>query len=329
MPRSHTSTDTRTGRHIAAIGDVHGHLQLALAVAALWQQEQQVELDAVFLCGDVGCFTDEAQLDAATRRHARSNPIELEFLTQWSATPPAPWLRHIFLPAELGGLGLRCPVVFVHGNHEGFEALDDFAARPIPPATVPVAELPAVDTLGRIQYLPSGWVTELASGITVSGVGGIDPSQRPGPRYHPLAHISTRAVESLLHRASPVDIFLSHQGPAATQGDGHGSPVLDDLAELPVARLWFHGHSVLKKDIRRVGLAGYTQVVPLGGIDFPISGAEQDRPGREGWAWATLEGTSASVDRRAPPWLGGFNRQHWVTAQDGLLVCPPLAGAVA
>lgn len=119
--------DTRN-HLLCVIGDTHGHLQLGLCVAARWQQESNVSFDAVLLCGDVGTFIDESQLDSTTRRHAKANPCELEFLKQWASEPPARWLHKIFLPVDDGGLGLECPVVMVHGNHEGFPHLFELAA---------------------------------------------------------------------------------------------------------------------------------------------------------------------------------------------------------
>src|SRR5438105_526999 len=52
---------------LAVVGDCHGHLQLALGALARWQQELGCRFEAVFLCGDVGTFTQEGQLDSATR----------------------------------------------------------------------------------------------------------------------------------------------------------------------------------------------------------------------------------------------------------------------
>src|SRR5690242_13097868 len=117
---------------IAAVGDTHAHLQLALCMLARWQREIGANFDAVFLCGDVGTFTDAAQLDNATRRHAKSNPCELEFFQQWSTAPQAHWLDAIFASTTSGGLGLACPVVMVHGNHEGFEHLERLAPKKRP-----------------------------------------------------------------------------------------------------------------------------------------------------------------------------------------------------
>jgi hypothetical protein len=93
------------GATVCVIGDVHGHLQLGLAMAARWQKELGIAFDAVFLCGDVGTFTADRQLDSTTRRHAKQNPCELEFLTQWSTSPKSPWLDSIFASVSQGGLG--------------------------------------------------------------------------------------------------------------------------------------------------------------------------------------------------------------------------------
>ena len=55
---------------VCVIGDVHGHMQLALLMAARWQVELGAHFDAVLLCGDVGAFSAADRLDKATRRHA-------------------------------------------------------------------------------------------------------------------------------------------------------------------------------------------------------------------------------------------------------------------
>jgi hypothetical protein len=90
---------------LCVIGDVHGHIQLGLCVAARWQRELAVTLDAVFFCGDVGTFTSADQLDSTTRRHAKANPCELEFLYQWAAGGEPRWLGKIFETPEGGAWG--------------------------------------------------------------------------------------------------------------------------------------------------------------------------------------------------------------------------------
>jgi hypothetical protein len=162
---------------ICAVGDVHGHMQLALGVAARWQQELDVEFDAVLLAGDVAAYADESRLDQATRRHAQMNPCEVELLRHW-IDPPAPWLDGIFAAVSDGGLGLICPIVMVAGNHEDFDHLESIKPASRSPRPVRVTDLPRVDPAGRISYLPNGWRCETARGIVIAGLGGLERNQR-------------------------------------------------------------------------------------------------------------------------------------------------------
>ena len=311
---------------IAVVGDVHGHLQLACAMLARWQDELGVRFEAVFLCGDVGTFTDPSQLDSATRAHAKTNPCELEFLHQWSTSPPAPWLDYIFKAQEAGGLGLDCPVVMVHGNHEGFDHLESLVPTAIPGRPVAIHKLPPVDPHGHIRLLPSGWRAELSSGLVVAGVGGIHPGQRAAD-YHPMAYLDEAAVEHLLE-AGPVDVLITHQGPSHVQGT-KGSELLDLLLDGGTARVWFHGHSINTPEPTQVGPGGQCLVVPLGDIAFhcPRGAPRQDfayEVGQHGWARATIGARQVSVTKETPSFFREFRRTHW-TIRDGLLVCPPLA----
>ena len=306
---------------IAAVGDTHGHLQLACCVMAQWQKELEVKFEAVFLCGDVGTFTDESMLDSATRAHAKRNPCELEFLWQWSADPQAPWLDYIFESEEEGGLGLECPVVMVHGNHEGFEYLGTLvpAERPEDPAKI--EDLPAVDTNGHLQLLPSGWQTVLPSGCVVAGVGGID--ERFGKYPHPMAYVDDGAILSLLEHG-PVDVLVTHQGPREVQKH-KGSDRLQVLLDEGLAKVWFHGHSIVAPEPTRAGRAGNCLVVPLGDIAFSGRGSGAGTPGADGYAHAFLGEGGARVVKEAPRSLNQFWLYNWPRARDGRLVCPPLA----
>ena len=293
----------------ALVGDVHGHLQLALCLVARWQRELRVTFDAVFLAGDVGTFTDGGPLDSATASHAKRNPCELEFATHWSRTPPAPWLDAIFRPE---GLGLTCPVVMVHGNHEGFAHLRSVAPRRRPAGPVAVDDLPAVDTGGRIRYLPTGWRVRTGGNHVVGGVGGMEPGQRRS-RYDPMAYVDPAAVAAL-SAAGGLDLLVTHQGPTAVQGD-HGSPALDPL--LAAARVWCHGHST---PVGHVTPVGSCTVVPLGDIAFDRRG----EPGQHGLAHVTFGGGDPVVTQATPPFWREYRQKLWPVAADGRLVCPDL-----
>jgi hypothetical protein len=303
---------------VAVVGDVHGHLQLALCMLARLAREESLALDAVFLCGDVGTFTADAQLDNATRRHARTNPCELEFLWQWATDPPAPWLDGIFQSAREGGLGLDCPVVMVHGNHEGFAHLEELT-RELPAQPVSVCDLPAVDPCGRIRWLQSGWCLRLDTGHVVGAVGGIERSQRPVD-YHPLAFIWDEPVLRLAY-AERLDLVVTHQGPSRVQGE-HGSVTLDLLLKERVIPLWCHGHSRPQTDITRIE---GTEVVPLGDIAF--AGPARDDPGEEAIAIVELTPVLACTRFSALPFWREYRRHRWTSTDRGL-VSPDLAHLV-
>jgi predicted phosphodiesterase len=304
---------------ILVVGDVHGHLQLALCVAARWQEELRAEFDAVLLCGDVGVFPDVSKLDRATLRHAERNPCEIEFPLQWATEPPAPWLDSIFLPKEDGGLGLLCPVAMVHGNHEDFDHLASLVQGRPPAEAVPMGNLPAVDPGLRIRYIPSGWKAATPSGLVVAAVGGIEDNRRK-PGRHPLAWIDEGAVLNLA-AGGPTDVLITHQGPSGAQED-HGSETLQILLDAQVASLWFHGHSVRNPDPPQTGR---TRVVPLDDIPFSGSGARGGEAGEGGWAIASFEDGTVQAAREKPPFLSDFNLNRWRRRKDGLLICPPLA----
>lgn len=311
---------------IAVVGDVHGHLQLACAMVARWQKELDTKFEAVFLCGDVGTFTDESQLDSATRAHVKKNPCELEFLKQWSIVPQAPWLDYIFKPEEEDGLGLTCPVVMVHGNHEGFDHLARLVPTGFPEEPVTTADLPPVDTNGHIRLLPSGWRIVMSSGSVVAGIGGIERGQRRAA-YHPMAYIDEDAIEQLLD-CGEVDALITHQGPSGIQGEG-GSDLLQILLDEGVARTWFHGHSIRQPDSTHAGPRKRSLVVPLGDIAFhvPRKAPYQRFPyevGKKGWAYATYSGENVSVVKETPGFFREFRRTSWTT-KDELPICPPLA----
>lgn len=323
MSKRSTNRPRQTAGGIGVSGDVHGHLQLALCAWALEQQRSGRPLDAILLCGDVATFTDASPPDRATRRHAREDPCELEFL-QWSRDPPAPWLEGIFADPRAGGLGLTAPVIMVHGNHEGFDHLARVAQghTAIPDAPVTPDDLPAVDALGRIRYLPSGWRVATGGGVVVGGIGGIQPGHRAGAGYPDAAYIDERAVAELL-RAPAVDVLLSHQGPARVHGPAKGAEVLDPLLDRRPPQIWVHGHA---RQERAVTTVGATSVVPLGNATFDRKA--EWRVAREGWCELRMEADRLEAVPLRPRAIHELARSRWHTTPDGELVAPHLASWV-
>ena len=165
-------------------------------------------------------------------------------------------------------------------------------------------------------------MTATADGVTIAGVGGIEPGQRRA-KYHPMADIDERAVADLLDGPRP-DVLLTHQGPAAVQGD-HGSLTLDVVLESNGRpRFWFHGHST---PVREPTPIGETLVVPLGDVTFGKSGHRSNDPGLEGWCLLDLFADLQHALRRdPPPFWRELRRTFWKrVGWDGALVHPELA----
>lgn len=237
---------------------------------------------------------------------------------KWRPTNPNHRTRPQLL-VEMLGLGLDCPVVMVHGNHEGFTHLERLVPPGFPGEPVPLYQLPAIEPHGRIRLLPSGWQALTLSGHLVAGIGGIEEGQRQA-RYHPMAYIEDNAVERLLH-LDKSHILLTHQGPSAVQGD-HGSPTLQVLLDEGIASTWFHGHST---PFPNPVQAGATWVVPLGDIAFPGRGPRAHEAGEDGWAIVTLKGNNVLVDKGTPPFLREFRQTKWTRSSDDRLISPTLA----
>ena len=170
---------------VCVIGDVHGHLQLALGVAARWQEEMDEPFEAVLICGDISTFATVDRIDRATRRFSQVNPCEIEFPAQWMKPEESPWLDGIWAPKDEGGLGFDAPVIVTYGNHEDFDLIAASTPDGIPLEPVEISDLRALDPGGRILLLPSGWRVRLPSGLVVGAIGGIQPGQRPKPDTRP------------------------------------------------------------------------------------------------------------------------------------------------
>ena len=143
----------------------------------------------------------------------------------------------------------------------------------------------------------------------------MEPGQRSA-KYHEMAYIEEDAVLHLACHAGPLDILLTHQGPALMQDD-HGSPTLDTLLQPPIARFWFHGHSTPIREPRQIGI---TTVVPLSDMAF-----HHGEPGAQGWSILELGGSSHTLTTTPPSFLRESRQKYWTHTPHGLLVHPNLA----
>ncbi|MCW8132355.1 MAG: hypothetical protein KIS92_18555 [Planctomycetota bacterium] len=310
---------------VFVVGDLHGHVQLALAMIAQWNREDTD--GAIFLLGDAGLFSRPEQVDEAARARAVHNPCELEFLTQWADPAGAPWLPWIFASRKDGGLGVTCPVVLVHGEQDPPELYAEHLRAPLPHAPAPVASLPRIGPGGWLRYLPSGWRCALPSGRIVAGLGGVEA--RGAGECPPEARLDPERVAAV-RAGAPVDLLLTHQGPAAAQGKRSGSRLLDSLLDPPVAPVWCYSHAPLRHTNPPELRVNFPEGRPvlLKQIQSPAFSVKNGAPGAPGVdAWASVHLGEQRWVRPASGTLD-FHARHWKKLKDGRLVAPSLAARV-
>jgi hypothetical protein len=275
---------------------VHGHLALLYAILGRWQRESGQRIALILQVGDLGCFPRPA-LDQATRRHAERDPEELGFAEFAGERPPATLLDP------------RPPLVFIPGNHEDFDFLQECEASGDPSASVyPVSRD------GRIMALRSGHIwpstpESPSSPLRIAGVSGV-AHRRHKRHLHPRLHLRDEEALALAERGrGSVDILISHERPAGTEGafrhDLGGSEALRLLIEATEPRLAFFGHY----DRAGEWSVGDTRVIGLGGCGYERWGAWRVK--RDGIAMVEWTGESAAVERLGPEWLVGATRDEW------------------
>ena len=128
---------------IAVLGDLHGHIDLALSILAKFEKENNVKLDEILQVGDFGYFPYPfLRLDRATKRFAEKDPEELGFSSKFLERTETS--ERYFRDPES-----EMPrTVFIAGNHEDGEALSQL------PQNTPTP----VDFFRKFVFLPSGVV---------------------------------------------------------------------------------------------------------------------------------------------------------------------------
>jgi len=207
--------------NIAIFADIHGRILLAFKLCARWQRETGERIDLVLQAGDLGAYPDQSRLDRATINHARSDPSELGFSSDF--VQPRADAAQILAQTPF-------PLIFVRGNHEDhgwLDALEAQSADPIFP----------IDAYERIFCLKTGQPYTFRADdeqITLLGVGriGAPPGAKAEAKY-----IQPYELERLY---SPdkltCDILLTHD---TAQGMEEIRLILDAIKPA----YHFHGHN--------------------------------------------------------------------------------------
>ena len=203
------------------IGDVHGHIFHVLLLVALCQTERKEKYDLIIQVGDLGVWPDPDRADAATKRFAAMDPTEFDF--QYLLRPNA--IQRKFLSTVRRAL--NAPVLFIRGNHEDMQWLQEHQTGPI-------------DDFGLFQYVADGAVVE-REGMRIAFLGGIESAKNPA---HQLRDDAFDTLMSL--KPGSIDLLVTHDAlygfAKGYYGDIKGSQRISRLAEYLAARYHVFGH---------------------------------------------------------------------------------------
>jgi Icc-related predicted phosphoesterase len=188
---------------IGFIGDVHGKVFNAIAVAAMWQAVTGKRFDLLIQLGDLGAFPDTDRLDEAGKRYLELDPSQLHFQEMLQAQGRRAELLQKMRDSFAG------PIYFLRGNHEDFEYLNGLKADHSPPSA-------PVDPFDLYRYVPDGTVMEFGE-MRIAFLGGIEtkvPDARSidGRSYEALKAMGASAFDVLVTHDPPYGISIGFRG---------------------------------------------------------------------------------------------------------------------
>ena len=219
--------------NIAVFSDLHGRILLCFLLCARWERETGERIDAILQAGDLGAYPNEAGIDRATLQHARRDPAELGFSTDFVT-----YHQEIARVLEQ----TRCPLIFVRGNHEDQAWLDQLEQRSDSP-------LFPVDAYQRLHCLKTGapYMLRASDGsgesLTILGIGRIGP---PSGVANPRKPKYIQAYEEhRLHSLDSLalDILLTHDVPRHSFEPDAGMDEIRQILDTTKPRYHFYGHT--------------------------------------------------------------------------------------
>jgi predicted phosphodiesterase len=225
---------------IALFSDVHGHLRILLHMIRNWQIANSSYFDAALSAGDLGCFPDPTKFDKASRRWIERDPEEAGFSAYF--TNPQPAVEKLFVQEYGPFSDVRCPILFVPGNHEDYDYLrrasGQQSADGAPNNTFPV------DCYRRVHCVRNGAVVAFnrnGACLRIGGLWGIENARHNAPYKIELSSIR-RLQEA---GAQAFDLLLTHDAPAEAYPNG-GSTLVTRVIKTcrPIIHLFGHVHPI-------------------------------------------------------------------------------------
>lgn len=295
------STDNKI--RFAVFGDIHGRFTLMYTLVYLYEQKNNLTIDAILQLGDMGAFPDLSRLDNATLKFAKHDTDELGFQNYVNYSNEAEKV-------------LRCchykKSYLIAGNHEDFDYLNQFKT----PGTL--------DPWNCLIYIPDGQTLNLnlAQGkLTLAGFGKIHPrhesankgkkSRKSYRQSQKTAQLDPRFfTEQEIDKAfidTPVDILMTHAGPRCKHLQT-GSTYLHNLTSRikPSVHLFGHHH----KAIGPTSGPGSNLLIGLDHLEFKNDNLLKDGS----WGILTIEQNAASFEfcsSENQSWLINLSRENY------------------
>lgn len=273
---------------IGFIGDLHGRVFHALAIAATWPRRSGRTFDALIQVGDLGAFPDPDRLDAATNRFAEEDPTELDFSRLLHAegrlAESLQRMKEQALPS----------IHFIRGNHDD----DAWLQRLLQQRSETVVD---VDPFGLFKYVADGAILTFGD-QWIAFLGGIETSE-------PVEHsIDPDAYDRLDRQGSgAINILVTHDAPygisTGFHGQTQGSREITTLIEWLQPTFHIAGHYHHMNGPRLYGRTTYL------GLNIVLPPVRRDPVGQaQPGCMAVLDTTAGSIQFVTDPWLADFDR---------------------
>ena len=286
--------------NIAVFSDTHGRILLAFLLCARWERETGERIDAILQAGDLGAYPTAQGMDRATIQHARRDPAELGFSTDFTT-----YREDVARALER----TQCPLIFVRGNHEDHAWLDQLEQQSDGP-------LFPVDDYQRIHCLKTGIPFTLRASdgsgesLMLLGIGRVGPpigaSDPRKPKY-----IQEYEEERLYNLGSlSLDVLLTHDVPLHSVKPYSGMDEIRLILDAYKPRYHFYGHTEEPycEHLDSNGVTTSCRLADLNWQDEITRGRlSPDVMGILRWRGPG----SATFEPVRAPWLDDYNAWNW------------------
>ena len=277
---------------IGFIGDVHGRVFNAIALAAMYQTVTGTRFDLLIQLGDMGAFPNENRMDKSAGTHLTLDPSEGDFRRLLQAGG-----RRAELLRKMRG-EFASSIYFLRGNHEDFDYLNRL------PLEGSLRTAP-VDPFDLNRFLPDGSVLQFGD-AAIAFLGGIETAV-PDDRT-----IDEQAYKSLVDLGvGKIDILATHEPPygiaVGFRGGIQGSQMITKLLEHTQPDIHVSGHL---HHINGPRLSGRTASLSLSGLVASPRWEPHDKMYQPGCI-AVLDTETGTLEAVTEEWLTRSNARDF------------------